>query len=83
MEFDKHGQNSNDQDKFSNFSHHTVKEIEEEIEEKHLNPVVEEIISREKFKVHVKSRFSRCFKLCDNDEDEMIKKMRSIGIRKL
>ena len=61
----------------------TKKEIEEEIVEKGLYSVVEEICARERFNVQIKKPFKRHSTICDNEEDEMTKKIRAIGIRKL
>ena len=51
--------------------------------EKDLNTIVEEICSRERFRFKVLDRFKRFFGFCDNEEDELIKKIRAIGLRKL
>lgn len=69
-----------DADKWSS---NTKKEIEEEIEEKDLNTVVEEICARERFNVKILHSCKRYCSFYDNEEDEVIKKIRALGIRKL
>lgn len=65
------------------WSEHTVKEIEEEIAEKGLNSIVEEICGRERYRVKIVNKCKRYFKFCDNEEDEMVKKIRLLGKMKL
>lgn len=45
--------------------------------------MVEEICARERFKMQIKSCCKRYCSCCDNEEDEMMKKMRAIGLRKI
>ena len=61
----------------------TNQEIEEDIIEKDLLTIVEEICSRERFSVNISDFKKRYISICDNEEDEMTKKIRGIGVRKL
>lgn len=48
-----------------------------------MNGVVEEVLSREKYKLAIESVFKRYFTCFDNEYDELVKKMRRNGERKL
>ena len=61
----------------------TMAEIEKEIENKELAQVVEEIMSRERYKFSLDSVLKRYFTCYDNEDDEMVKKTRRNGERKL
>ena len=61
----------------------TIAEIEKEIENKELTQVVEEVMSRERYKFSLDSVFKRYFTCYDNEDDEMVKKTRRNGERKL
>ena len=45
--------------------------------------MVEEVIGREKYKLSIESVFKRYFTCFDNEYDELVKKMRRNGERKL
>ena len=70
-------------DSIDAMSERSDREIEERVAAKGLNTVVEEVCARERFGMQIKHCCKRYFNFCDNEEDEMIKKMRSIGIRKI
>ena len=61
----------------------TMAEIEKEIENKDLAQIVEEVMSRERYKFSLDSVFKRYFTCYDNEDDEMVKKTRRNGERKL
>ena len=67
----------------SNQSDDTIAELEREVENKELSHLVEEVISREKYQFRLDSIFKRYLTCFDNEHDEMVKKMRRNGERKL
>ena len=61
----------------------TMAEIEKEVEKKELAQVVEEIMCRERYTFRLDSVLKRYFTCYDNEDDEMVKKTRRNGERKL
>ena len=61
----------------------TFDKIEKEVIDKDMSAVVEEVISREKYKLSIESIFKRYFTCFDNEYDELVKKMRRNGERKI
>ena len=61
----------------------TYDKIEKEVVDKDLSGVVEEVITREKYKLSIDSLFKRYFTCFDDEYDELVKKMRRNGERKL
>ena len=51
--------------------------------DKDLTSVIEKVISREKYKLSIESVFKRYFTCFDNEYDELVKKMRRNGERKI
>lgn len=76
-------QDNNNPDSISAMSAISDRQIEEQVAKKSLNTVIEEICARERFRVQVKQSCKRYFNFCDNEEDEMVNKIRAIGVRKL
>lgn len=58
-------------------------ELEKEIDHKDLHACVEEICSRERYKFNIASIFRRYFTCFDDERDEIVKKMRRNGDRKM
>ena len=61
----------------------TEKELEKEIEQKGLMHVVEELCARQKYNMKLKTPYKRYITCFDNEEDELTKKYRYMGERKL
>ena len=51
--------------------------------DKDMTAVVEEVITREKYKLSIESVFKRYFTCFDDEYDELVKKMRRNGERRL
>jgi hypothetical protein len=78
----KEGEDENKSEK-SVESATTIKKIQKEIKDKGLMPVVEEICSRQRYKMGYKKEFKRFISCFDKEEDEHIKKMRYLAEKKL
>ena len=72
-----------EEEELSENSDNTLKEIEREIDSKSLNPLVEEVCSREKYQFGIEKMIKRYCTCYDDERDEIIKKLRRNGLRKL
>lgn len=72
-----------DDDKDSNISNKTQKELEKEIASRGLSTVVEELIARQRYQMELKQPYKRFITCFDNEEDELTKKFRFLGEKKL
>ena len=79
----KAGKGTSHMDDSDDEQNNTMAEIEKEIENKELAQVVEEIMNRERYKFGLDSVLKRYFTCYDNEDDEMVKKTRRNGERKL
>jgi hypothetical protein len=61
----------------------TMAEIEREIAQRDFHDCVEEVVSRERYKYKLDSVFKRYFTMYDDERDEIVKKMRRNGERKM
>jgi len=64
-------------------SDNTNEQIEKEIEQKDMRKIAEEVCTRERYKFKLNSVFKRYFACYDDENDEIVKKIRSNGSRKL
>ena len=59
----------------------TFDKIEKEVIDKDMSAIVEEVITREKYKLSIESIFKRYFTCFDNEYDELVKKMKERKVR--